>query len=171
MKDEWIKQYNKPKEIISDSGRQFLADNFIEFCNKNEIKRTNTSAYNPTGNSIVARVHQTLGNNLRIYKNILPIDEILLLTQNNINLCHHNGIKGIPTELANIMNPINLGDRKILMNLEENFKIQRRIKEKELERRNSKRRIYDKFKIGDAVMVKKTCERTNSMKYGTVLFQ
>lgn len=159
LKNSWILKYGKPKNIITDLGRQFLSDVFIEFCKSENIIRSNTTAYNPTGNSVVERIHQTLGNNLRIFKNVLSIDEIIIKAENNLNLCYHHGIEGIPIELAQQKNPINMGDRKFKFDNELNFKIQNKIKEKELNRRNKKRRLTEKLQTGDVVMVKNEIRR------------
>lgn len=63
------KQTRKNRRTISDLGRKFLADVPMNYYQKENIKKTTITAYNPTCNGIVERVYAILGNLLRMYKN------------------------------------------------------------------------------------------------------
>ena len=52
-------------EIHSDQGRQFESQLFQELCHIWGVKKTRTSPYHPTANSVVERLNRTLGASLR----------------------------------------------------------------------------------------------------------
>ncbi|KAG0420155.1 Pro-Pol polyprotein [Dictyocoela roeselum] len=53
--NKWTNKYVRPKEIISDNGRQFISSEFKYFISENNINHVLTSNYNPTGNSRVEK--------------------------------------------------------------------------------------------------------------------
>lgn len=91
-----------PVKIPTDQGRQFLTDRMKKFCTDNSIRNVVTSAYNPTGNSVVERTHGTLGNFLRIYKDEYKVDVILKLAERNINWSYHKEINSCPINIIDI---------------------------------------------------------------------
>lgn len=154
LKDNWIANYGRPAIIITDQGRQFLSDEYIKFCNENDIKRITTTAYNPTANSVVERVHRTLGNMIRIYKNDSNLQRFLKKAENNINLGYHTGIKCSPVDLIKKRNPINIENYVKEINCDINAALQKAEKMKSLQKRNMKRRDVN-LRIGDMVMIRK----------------
>ena len=63
----WLCRYPRPGTIITDQGGQFLSEEFKQVTQGYGIRHRTTTAYNPTGNSIVERLHATLGNALRCH--------------------------------------------------------------------------------------------------------
>ncbi len=66
--EEWLFKYPIPKKIITDNGTQFSSKIFAEVCKKFNIDHRMTLPYNPTGNSIVERIHRDLGVRLRLQR-------------------------------------------------------------------------------------------------------
>ena len=62
--DQWLMRYGPPAVLHSDRGTQFLSTIMAELFRKFEIKKTQTTAYNPQGNSVLERVHRTLKDRL-----------------------------------------------------------------------------------------------------------
>ena len=54
-----------PREIVSDNGPQFIAEDFREFLNSNGVKHTLTAPYHPASNGLAERAVQTLKNALK----------------------------------------------------------------------------------------------------------
>ena len=76
VEQKWLTRYPWPEEITLDRGTEFMAE-FTKMIEQdyNIIKKPVTKR-NPQANSIVERVHQTIGNMLRtfsVHQN--PVDE------------------------------------------------------------------------------------------------
>ena len=63
----WLCRYLRPKIVHCDNGTEFKVI-FKRLCNNFGLDLKPTTAYNPTANRIVERVHQTLGNMLCMHK-------------------------------------------------------------------------------------------------------
>ena len=63
----WLSRYPWPTQITYDQGTEFMAE-FAEMV-KNDygIKQRPATTRNPQGNSVIERIHQTLGNIIRVY--------------------------------------------------------------------------------------------------------
>ena len=57
--------YGAPKELVSDNGPQFIAENFQHFLKMNGVKHTLTAPYHPASNGAAERAVQTLKNALK----------------------------------------------------------------------------------------------------------
>ena len=64
VENNWIARYPRPTRIISDNGPEFQSD-FTDMCTRHGIVHSTISARNPQGNSIVERIHQTIGQVMR----------------------------------------------------------------------------------------------------------
>jgi transposase InsO family protein len=53
-------------QILSDCGSQFNSHKWLDFCKHNNIKKANTSIYQPQGDGITERQRQSLLTKLRI---------------------------------------------------------------------------------------------------------
>ncbi|TBU05947.1 integrase core domain-containing protein [Hamiltosporidium magnivora] len=60
--ENWFHRFKRPKEILTDQGRQYISEEFNTFCRFNGIKHICTSVYNPTGNSILERANQIISS-------------------------------------------------------------------------------------------------------------
>ena len=65
VENNWIARYPRPLRCVSDQGPEF-GEEFTNMLADNGIKHRFSSARNPQGNSIVERIHQAIGNVLRI---------------------------------------------------------------------------------------------------------
>ena len=58
--DKFVVHYGLPEKIISDQGRNFESDLFLELCNLAQIKKVRTTAYHPQTNGQCERFNATL---------------------------------------------------------------------------------------------------------------
>ena len=61
----WLTRYPIPQEVIADRGTEFLGECLRMLEQDYNVKRKSITTRNPQANSIVERVHQTIGNMLR----------------------------------------------------------------------------------------------------------
>ncbi len=61
----YITVYGTPRRILSDQGRNFESEEFLNFCNLFRIHKIRTSAYHPQSNGVCERFNQTLKHSLR----------------------------------------------------------------------------------------------------------
>jgi hypothetical protein len=64
--DTWLSRYPRPLECIHDPGGEFVGWEFQETLADNGIIPRPTTPKNPQANSICERMHQTVGNSLRV---------------------------------------------------------------------------------------------------------
>ena len=64
VENNWLVRYPKPTKIVTDQGTEFSTE-FSSMCNKNGIKHSTSTSRNPQGNSLIERIHQTIGQVLR----------------------------------------------------------------------------------------------------------
>ena len=67
VENSWLCRYPRPQECIFDNGSEFLGADFANTLDSYGIRRVPTTIKNPAAN-MVERVHQTLGNLLRVYE-------------------------------------------------------------------------------------------------------
>ncbi|MGL4848965.1 MAG: RNase H-like domain-containing protein, partial [Clostridium sp.] len=154
---QWFKKHGKPKRLLSDQGRQFISAHFLGFLKNEGIKHTTSSAYNPTGNSVVERMNQTIGNTLRCLKH-LTFDEALSETMKSICLLQHQTLGHSPFEIVKGKNPLN----PYLTSKIDRNAILRRTKDRNLHdlRRINSNRVPHRYRVGDKVFVKApTCDK------------
>ena len=71
----WFAAYGLPENLVSDSGPQFISQEFSAFMHKNGIKHTLTPPYHPATNGSAERAVQTLKRALSKSKSHLPIKQ------------------------------------------------------------------------------------------------
>ena len=64
-KQVWLSQYPRPGFMGHDNGGEFIVPEFCHLLQNFAITDVHTTSRNPTGNSIIKRVHLTIGNVLR----------------------------------------------------------------------------------------------------------
>ena len=64
VENGWLSRYPRPLKIVTDQGPEF-ANAFSEMCEKNGITHSTSTSRNPQGNSLIERIHQTIGQVLR----------------------------------------------------------------------------------------------------------
>jgi len=62
----WLARYPRPKEIGSDNGSEFKGV-FKELCANMGLKPVVGNSWNPQSNSVLERIHQVLGDGLRVF--------------------------------------------------------------------------------------------------------
>ena len=68
----WLCRYPRPSEIGFDNGSEFKAE-FLELAANMGMKTHASTSFNPQGNSVLERIHQVFGNNLRAF-NLNEVD-------------------------------------------------------------------------------------------------
>ena len=66
LEQTWLARYPWPQHVICDRGREFMAELQDILTMDYGIRVNRTTTRNPQANSIVERVHQTIGNMIRI---------------------------------------------------------------------------------------------------------
>ena len=64
----WLTRYPWPTQIIVDRGKEFMKEFISMIKHDYNIKRKVITTRNPQANSILERVHQTVGNILRTFR-------------------------------------------------------------------------------------------------------
>ncbi len=64
VENNWIARYPRPVKIVTDQGPEFSVE-FTDMCKKNGIYHSTSTSRNPQGNSLIERIHQTIGQVLR----------------------------------------------------------------------------------------------------------
>ncbi|KAF9761647.1 Gag-Pol polyprotein [Nosema granulosis] len=118
---------------------------------EHNIKHITSSAYNPTGNSVVERMNQTIGNSLRCLRST-PLKEAVDKTSKGICYSYHQTLGCSPFEALHNKNPFN---SKIKVNSNRQTILRNKIKqaEKDLKRTN-RNRLPHIYNPGDMVYIK-----------------
>ena len=74
VEQTWLTRYPWPQEITNDQGSEFMAEFADMIENDYQITKRPATTRNPQSNSIIERVHQTIGDMLRTFE--LPKSEI-----------------------------------------------------------------------------------------------
>lgn len=145
--NQWIKAYGSPKRVLSDNGPQFTSHSFAEFLNLNKITHVKSTPYNPNGNGLVENANRTIGEVLRLSRN-LGFRRLKERIETRLNKTYNCTLKELPYSIWFNENPfshdkINNDHTKILERLRSNA-------EKTERYRNTKRKSV-KFTIGQLV--------------------
>ena len=65
FEDTWLPRYPRPLKCIHDRGREFTGQEFQETLRRFGIESSQSTTKNPQSNSIIERMHQSMGNQLR----------------------------------------------------------------------------------------------------------
>ena len=63
---EWLCRYPRPERVIHDNGNEFIGAEFQEMIHNFDITPKPTTVKNPQANSVIERVHLTIGNRCRM---------------------------------------------------------------------------------------------------------
>jgi hypothetical protein len=106
----WLARYPKPMSCIHDPGSEFIGWNFQEMLHRNNIQSRCTTTKNPQANAICERMHQSIGNSLRVLRQWNPpagleaaqalIDAALANAMYATRASYHSGLKTTPGALA-----------------------------------------------------------------------
>ena len=65
---EWLCRYPKPARVIHDNGSEFIGSEFQEMLRSFDIIPVPTTVKNPQANSVIERIHLTMGDHCRMEK-------------------------------------------------------------------------------------------------------
>ena len=153
----WLTRYPWPTQVVYDRGNEFMAE-FSTMIKDYGITKRPITKRNPQANSIIERIHQTIGNILRTFrvqKNELdeedPWGGILSATMFATRATVHTTLQKTPMQLV--------FGRDAILNISHDacWKIIRDKKQKQIIKNNArenKSRIDHTYKIGDQVLIK-----------------
>ena len=72
FENTWLARYPRPSHIIYDQGGEFIGFHFQRMLNRQRIKPHPITSKNPQANAICERMHQAVGNSLRVLSNMNP---------------------------------------------------------------------------------------------------
>lgn len=158
VEQTWFTRYPWPTQIVFDRGTEFMAE-FASTC-RNEYGLTTRpiTARNPQANSIIERVHQTLGNMLRtmeLYNHELdskdPFGGILAAIMFAIRSTYHTTTQATPTQLV--------FGRDAMFNIpfKANWDYIKQRKQKIIDMNNqkeNKKRLTHQYQIGDQILIR-----------------
>ena len=154
----WLSRYPWPIQVVLDRGKEFMAEFTSMIINDYGIKKRPITTRNPQANSILERVHQTIGNILRTFQ--VQNDEldtedpwggILAATMFAVRSTVHSTLNKTPMQLV--------FGRDAILNIAHtaNWTIIKDRKQKQILKNNSRenaKRADHKYNIGDLVIIK-----------------
>jgi hypothetical protein len=166
IEQTWLTKYPWPTQIIVDRGKEFMKEFISMIKNDYNIKRKVVTTRNPQSNSILERVHQTVGNILHTFQmhdSVLdkdnPWDGILAAIMFAIKATVHTVTRMSPMQLA-------FGIDAILnIQHEVNWKLIKQRKELRIKynnRQENKKRKVHTYEVGDLI----TISNHSGSKYG-----
>ena len=153
----WLTRYPWPTQVVYDRGNEFMAE-FSTMIKDYGITKRPITKRNPQANSIIERIHQTIGNILRTFRvqeNELdeedPWGGILSATMFATRATVHTTLQKNPMQLV--------FGRDAILNISHDacWKIIKDKKQKQIIKNNArenKSRIDHTYKIGDQVLIK-----------------
>lgn len=161
----WFTRYPWPQKIIYDRGTEFLKEFLTMVRDDYGISLSPITVRNPQANSIIERIHQTIGNILRTFElqnsaETEEIDGILAATMFAVRATYHTTLKATPSQL--------IFGRDAILNtkFEANWQMIRQQKQKRINKNNiaenAKRKPYT-YSLGQRVMIL----QDSSRKFGT----
>jgi transposase InsO family protein len=72
FENTWLSRYPRPQNIIHVQGGEFIGYEFIHRLQVHNIRSRTTTAKNPRANSVCERMHQAIGNTLRVLSTLTP---------------------------------------------------------------------------------------------------
>jgi transposase InsO family protein len=66
FENAWLARYPRPATVIHDQGTEFTGFDFQNYLHLHGIEPRSISAKNPQANAVCERMHQTIGNSLRV---------------------------------------------------------------------------------------------------------
>ena len=154
VENTWLCRYPRPQQCIFDNGSEFLGAEFANTLDSYGIKRVPTTIKNPAAN-MVERVHQTLGNLLRVYEleeyefpRGDPWSNILASAAWAIRSTFHTTLGATPGQL--VYGRDMLFDLAFKANWKE-IKERKRSRIEDSNQRENAKRIRHTYKVGDLV--------------------
>lgn len=157
FQQSWLYRYPRPVRVIHDAGTEFKAD-FMTLCATWGIEGHPIAVRAPQANAICERMHQTVGDIIRVLTNSRPpqnianahmlLDEALAMTSHALRCTTHatmNMTPGAAIFHRDMFFDVPFIVDWILLRQRRQLKI-----DENLRRANSRRNIYD-YRVGDQV--------------------
>lgn len=75
VEQTWLNRYPWPQQLVLDRGKEFMAEFSAMMINDYNVKKKPITKRNPQANSVIERVHQTIGNMIRTFRTHSSDDE------------------------------------------------------------------------------------------------
>jgi hypothetical protein len=147
----WLARYPWPERCVHDNGGEFTGYEFQRLLEKTHIKDVPTTSRNPQANAICERMHQTVGNILRVLLHENPpknvgngnalVDEALSIAMHAMRSSIHTTLGGSPGSL--VFNRDMFLNIPLIADWHAITKRREQLVNENLLRANKKRRRYD----------------------------
>jgi transposase InsO family protein len=159
FENTWLSRYPRPQNVIHDQGGEFMGYEFLDRLHVHNIRSRTTTAKNPQANSVCERMHQAIGNTLRVLTTMNPpqgivqaeqlVDTAIADTVYATRCTYHSVLKTTPGGLAFGRDMIlNI---PLVTDLQQLQKRRQELIDKRLIEANTKRFAYD-YAVGDEVL-------------------
>ena len=156
VEQTWLTRYPWPVKITYDKGTEFMREFADMVQNDYGIKKKGATKRNPQANSIIERIHQTIGNVIRtfqVHDSYLDEDDpwsgILAAVMFAVRATYHTTLKATPSQLV-------FGRDAILnMQFEANWNFIREHKQRIIKKNNQRenaKRIEHTYREGNKVL-------------------
>jgi hypothetical protein len=156
VEQTWFTRYPWPSQVIFDRGKEFMGEFATMVQSDYGVKRKPITTRNPQANSIIERVHQTIGNIIRTFQiGSIDLNEedpwsgVLAATMFATRATYHTTTQATPAQLV-------FGRDAILnTKFDANWKVIRDRKQHAINQNNQKensKRISHKYQVGDEVL-------------------
>ena len=72
FENHWLSRYPIPSDVIYDQGGEFIGHQFQRVLERHNIHGSPCTAKNPQANAVCERMHQAIGNSLRVLTTLRP---------------------------------------------------------------------------------------------------
>jgi transposase InsO family protein len=159
FENAWLARYPRPMNVIHDQGGEFMGFDFQRRLYVHNIRSRATTAKNPQANSVCERMHQAIGNTLRVLSTMEPpqgvtqaeqlVDTAIAEVVYATRCTYHSALKTTPGGLAFGRDMIlNI---PLVTDLQQLQKRRQDLIDKRLIEANTKRFSYD-YAVGDQVL-------------------
>ncbi len=163
----WLCRYPRPQRVIYDNGSEFIGFEFQELLESYGIEARPTTVKNPQANSVIERLHLTLGDQLRCttFKGSNFLDDVNLTVQ----ACAYAARAAVPSNSpyspAQLAFGMDMLFRQRVIIDWEKIKVLRQEQAIANNTKENKKRIDHEYHVGDLVLiVTPTSERRKQCK-------
>jgi len=72
FENNWLNRYPRPSSVVYDQGGEFIGHRFFRVLQRHGIATVPTTTKNPQANAVCERMHQAVGNALRVLTTLQP---------------------------------------------------------------------------------------------------
>ena len=177
LKDDLINKYGVPLGWLTDQGRNFESEIFINFCKEFSIKKLRTTGYHPQCNGLVERTIRTLKQMICAFVNVkhddwdLVLSDVVFTYNNNI----HSSTGYAPNEIIFKKLLPSIQDRALgitppIVNKDENEMVEE-VKQNLGKAQQAQKSQFDKnastkmvLEVGDFVLLKNSRQRVGQVR-------